>query len=295
MPALHPRNVKLQERDVSLLCDLLESRVLTLDHIRTMFFSGTDDMARKRVHRLKAAGLLMERPRRIGEPSILHLTWKGYTALRKENHVEEDSYHTPKAFTRRMTVSDQTLAHELMIADVRASFVVAMRESKRFERFAFDVWPRRYDFKVNRGHGHKPVKPDGHIQFLERGDDPAAPYNFFLEADTGSENLERVVEKCLNYREYFRSGGFAVFCGGKREHFKDFPFQVLVICTNEKRRNNLAERLLLVQPPFSTMILITTLKACVGDPLADIWMTPGAYKKSLASGVSAIEFCSVCE
>jgi hypothetical protein len=280
MPAIDPRNVTLQDRDVSLLLDLIESRVLSLDHVRTLFFPDKDEMAKKRVQRLKVAGFLTERPRRIGEPSILHLTWKGYTALRKQNHVSEDSHLSPKTFTRRMAVSNLTLAHELMIGDVRTSFIVAMRESKRFERFKFDVWPRRYDFSVNRGDGNMPVKPDGHIQFVERGDDEKEPYNFFLEADTGSEKLDRVVEKCLNYREYFRSGGFAVFSGGKREQYKTFPFQVLVIVPSEKRRNNLAELLLQASPPFSTMILVTTLAECVPDPLGEIWLTPGAYKES---------------
>ena len=68
MPAIDSRNVQLQERDVSLLRDLVESRVLTLDHIRTLFFADTKDMAKKRVQRLKAAGFLTERPRRIGDP-----------------------------------------------------------------------------------------------------------------------------------------------------------------------------------------------------------------------------------
>ena len=74
---------------------------------------------------------------------------------------------TPKQFKRRMAVSGTTLTHELMIGAVRTSFTLAMREHKRFELVDFDVWPRRYDFKVNRGHGNVPVKPDGHVRFME--------------------------------------------------------------------------------------------------------------------------------
>jgi hypothetical protein len=293
MPALHPRNVRLEDRDVSLLLDLVESRVLSLDHIRSLFFPDASEFAAKRVRRLKAAGLLVERSRRIGEPSILHLTWKGYTALRKGNHVDDDSHLSPKAFTRRMGVSDQTLAHELMIGDVRTSFITALRASTRFEKFEFEVWQRRYEFVVNRGHGAKPVKPDGRIQLFEKGEGDD-PFNFFVEVDTGSEKLERIlVEKCLNYREYFRSGGFAVFRGGKREQFKDFPFQVLVVVMSEKRRNNLAELLLRTTPPFSQMILITTLKQCVHDPLGDIWLTAGAYKSEASNRDKSI-LCSLC-
>src|SRR5580698_5011423 len=110
-----------------------------------------------------------------------------------------------------MTVSGATLTHELMIGDVRTAFIVAMRTSNRFKLLDFDVWPRRYDFTVNRGHGKVPVKPDGHVRFIKKGKDEDTEYDFFIEVDTGSETLERVVEKCLNYREYHRSGGYAVF------------------------------------------------------------------------------------
>jgi hypothetical protein len=281
MPARAPQNVRLEARDVSLLRDLLESRVLTLDHVRTLHFPGVDEMAKKRVHRLKAAGIISERPRRIGEPSILHLTWKGYGLLRAGGHVGDDSHLSPKTFSRRMAVSNTTLAHELMIGDVRAAFVLALRDNKGFSLLSFDVWPRRYDFTLTNGHRRVPVKPDGHVQISEKHNGEEFQHDYFLEADTGSENLGRVVEKCLNYREYYRSGGYALFCGGKREEAKAYPYQVLIVCKSDERRNNLAEQLLQAERPFSTMILLTTHTVCVRDPLGDIWMTPAAYKAAV--------------
>jgi hypothetical protein len=187
MPATDTENVTLQERDVSLLVDLLETRVMTLEHVRTLHFSGKNEMAKKRMQRLKAAGLLAERPRRIGEPSILHLTWKGYLALRNGHHVDDDSRLSPKTFTRRMKVSKQTLEHELMIGDVRTAFTAAMREHERFGQLQFDVWPRRYQFRVN-SQRHDPMKPDGHVRFVEKENDDEFDHHFFFEADTGSES-----------------------------------------------------------------------------------------------------------
>jgi hypothetical protein len=232
---------------------------------------------------------LAERPRRIGAPSILHLTWKGYTALRSSGHVQDDSDFSPKTFARRMEVSAQRLAHELMVADVRAAFTNAMRKHERFSELNFNVWPRRYEFIVNNGHRSMPMKPDGHVRFIERQDDEESEYHFFFEADTGSEKLDLVVEKCLNYREHYRSGGYAVFCGGKREEYKELPFRVLIVCNSEKRRNNLLGKLLETEPPFSTMILITTLAECVREPLGEIWMTAAAYKNP-----SSINRESIC-
>jgi hypothetical protein len=279
MPASRSENVKLQERDVSLLVDLLESRVLSLDHIHTLHFPEKYEMAKKRVRRLKAAGYLTERPRRIGEPSMLHLTWKGYSALRTGGHVGEDAALSPQTFTRRMGVSAQMLAHELMIGDVKSAFTTAVGNSERFSDLNFDVWPRRYEFVVNRDNRRVTVKPDGHIRFVEKNDSEEFEYHYFFEADTGSETLDRVVEKCVNYRR----GGYAVFCGGTEDEYKSHPFRVLVVCQSEKRRNNLAERLLQVDPPFSTMILLTTLADCVADTLGQIWMTAGSLKQGYSA------------
>jgi hypothetical protein len=137
-----------------------------------------------------------------------------------------------------------------------------------------------------------PMKPDGHIRFIEKEDDGKEEHHFFFEADTGSEKLELVVEKCLNYREHYRSGGYAVFCGGKREEYKELPFRVLIVCNSERRRNNLLGKLLETEPPFSTMILVTTLAECVHDPLGDIWVTAARYK---GLGSMPNKRCAICE
>ncbi|MGA2440703.1 MAG: hypothetical protein ABSH08_07080, partial [Tepidisphaeraceae bacterium] len=73
---------------------------------------------------------------------------------------------------------------------------------------------------------------------------------------------------------------------------KSRPFRVLVVCKSEQRRNNLAERLLQYHPPFSTMILITTLSESVGDPLGKIWMTPAAYKEPVPAAAPHLGFAN---
>jgi hypothetical protein len=269
---------------------------MTLNHVRSLHFPGKDEMAKKRVQRLKAAGFIAGRPRRIGEPSILHLTWQGYIALRSGGQVGDDSQLSPKTFTRRMAVSGMTLKHELMIGDVRTALSVAMRGGTRFQLVSFDVWPRRYEFTVSHGYDRVTVKPDGHIRFLEKHNDGEFQYDFFLEVDTGTESLDRVVEKCVNYREYYRSGGYAEFCGGTKDKSKAYPFRVLVVCRSEARRNNLIEQLLQVQPPFSTMILVTTVVECERDPLGDVWMTPAMYKCTHADdAINEGQLCSLHE
>jgi len=269
---------KLQSRDFALLCGLFESRILTLSHIAGMYFDGKGEMAKKRVQKLKALGVIRERPRqRISDPSILHLTWKGYGAIREAGHVDDDSRLTSKLFSRRMKVSPLTLAHEIAISDVMMAWAAALRNHDRFELLEFSVWPRRHAFTVDREYRRVPVQPDGYIRMGDKDPRDASELHFFFELDRGTESIERLAEKCVSYREYERSGGYAEFCGLTREERKSRPFRVLVVCKSEQRRNNLAERLLQFHPPFSTMVLIATMEECVRHPIGEIWMTPAAF------------------
>jgi len=255
---------------------------MTLSHISALYFDGKREMAKKRMQRLKAEGVIRERPRqRISDPSVLHLAWKGYVSLRDDGHVDDDSRLSPKTFTRRMAVSDLTLAHEIAVGDVLTACTLALRGNDRFELLEFSVWPRRYTFSVDREYRRVPVQPDGYIRLLEKNAEDAPEYHFFLELDKGTETIERLAEKCVNYREYHRSGGYAEFCGGTRDDRKSRPFRVLVVCKSQQRRNNLAERLLQFHPPFSTMILITTLRECLREPLGEIWLTVAAFKEAI--------------
>ena len=65
MPLGIPSGIELQPRDWSLLCGLFESRVMTLAHAGTLYFDGKYEMAKKRIQKLKTAGIIRERPRRI--------------------------------------------------------------------------------------------------------------------------------------------------------------------------------------------------------------------------------------
>lgn len=54
--------IDLQPRDVALLRGFFESRIMNLAHVSALYFDGKSDMAKKRVQKLKKAGLLREHP-----------------------------------------------------------------------------------------------------------------------------------------------------------------------------------------------------------------------------------------
>src|SRR5688572_475912 len=81
--------IELQERDLELLRGLFESRIMTLDHIAALHFSGKREMAKKRVQKLKAAGYLAERPRQASEPAIMHITGLSLDLLKERGDLAD--------------------------------------------------------------------------------------------------------------------------------------------------------------------------------------------------------------
>jgi hypothetical protein len=69
--------LSVQERDLALLRGLFESRVMTAEHIVTIYFDGRSEAGKKRLQKLKVAGFVGERTRRAFQPSVLFLTRKG--------------------------------------------------------------------------------------------------------------------------------------------------------------------------------------------------------------------------
>src|SRR5438093_12955867 len=110
-------SIALQPRDFLLLRGLFDSRVMTLSHISRLYFEGRDESAKKRLQKLKAAGVLSERVRRAYDRSVLFLTRKGFHALVDEEQLSQFPQLSWKAFEKRMQVSKLTLRHELDIHD----------------------------------------------------------------------------------------------------------------------------------------------------------------------------------
>jgi len=74
-------SINFQQRDFDLLRLLLESRTLSLPQAATLCFEGRQEAAKKRIQKLKAAGLIAERPRRAFESSVLFLPRKAFELL----------------------------------------------------------------------------------------------------------------------------------------------------------------------------------------------------------------------
>jgi hypothetical protein len=275
-------SIVLQDRDIELLRGLFESRVMTAAHVSTLFFDGKAEMSKKRLQKLKAAGLVAGRPRRPSEPAVLFLTRKALVLLRERGAFEKYPQLGLPALERRAGVSNLTIHHELEVMDVKAAFHAAIGKTRAFSLASFSTWPLLHEFEVAPpGYGGKGVlvKPDGFILIHEEEPDGSISEHppFFLEVDRGGELQEILTEKAGRYLEHYRSGGFAEKQGAPRAEFKEHPFRVLMVFKSAERRNNTAERLLLHNPPILTQVCLSTLKEATSDPLGPVWVQPRNY------------------
>lgn len=126
-PTLPAGTTNLQNRDFALLRSLLESRIMTAEHIAAVHFNGSGEAAKKRLQKIKAAGLIGERKRHVNEPSILFLTRKAFKVLHGQGALSEYPSLSPASLERRGQVSELTLRHELQVTD----FTDSMRPGNR--------------------------------------------------------------------------------------------------------------------------------------------------------------------
>ncbi len=284
-------SVQLKDRDLALLSGLFESRVMTLRHIATLHFNAKLEYTKKRLQKLKAAGFIREGRRHMNEPAAHFLTRKAFQLLAERGLLADYPRLGAHAIERRAKVSELTLTHELEVMDVRAAFHRALTESTVFSVRAFKTWPLLYQFKAPRGEwgGEIDVKPDGLVRIHEAGvGSKGFMHNFFLEVDRSAETQDRLISKAVSYREYYATGGFAVFCGVNRSLLdadpsllNKYPFRVLIVCKTAERRNNAAIGLLNCSPPIMTMPCLTTMAELLHDPLGPIWSRPVDFQEAL--------------
>ncbi len=274
--------IELQNRDLALLRGLFECRIMTAGHIAILYFAGKKEATKKRLQKLKAAGLIGERTRHASQAAIFFLSRKGLLALQERGTLTEYPQFDLPALEKRARVSELTIRHELQIMDVKAAFHSSIQSAGNFKLPEFSTWPLLYQFEALRnGHGGKEVtvKPDGFIRIHEHEKDGGVfEHTFFLEVDRSSETQDTLVQRAGSYLDYYRSGGFAVRNGAPRSDFKEYPFRVLMIFKSAERRNNTAERLLQNNPPILTQVCLSTIAEVTRDPLGRIWFRPQDYQ-----------------
>jgi hypothetical protein len=275
---------ELQDRDLTVLRSLFESRAMTIVHISKICFSDHQEAAKKRLQKLKKAGLIRERDRFPTELAVLFLSSRGLNLMKERGILQEYPPFSLQALLKRTRVSELTILHELEVMDVKAAFHSALSSSKRYHIEQFATWPALNEFEASSRFGNKTilVRPDGYICIHETNGEDIFEDNFFLEVDRSNEVLDILVNRANCYLNYYKSGDFAVKKGGQRNEFKQYPFRILMVLKTLERRNNLAERLLRNDPPILTQVCLSTITEVKANPLGDIWITPLKYRDAIA-------------
>jgi len=276
--------LQLQNRDFALLRGLFECRVMTPVHASSLYFERKYEAAKKRLQKLKSAGLIGDRPRRAFEPSVLFLTRNGIKQLENAGILAEYPSFDLPVLERRARVSELTIRHELAVMDVKTAFHSAIKGVPSRVIAEFSTWPLLNEFRAFRpGQNSEevPVKPDGFIRFHEtEADGSKFEQAFFLEVDRSTETQDVLVARAGCYFDHYKSGGFAIRNGATRADYKQFPFRVLIVFKTAERRNNTAERLLQNSLPASRQVCLSTLEEVVKDPFGPIWFCPADYREA---------------
>lgn len=268
-------SIELQDRDAEILRGLFDSRIMTLAHISALYFDGRQEAAKKRMQKLKAAGLIGERKRKVYEPSILFLTRQGFTLLTERGLLEGFPKLPWMSLQKRLQVSDLTLRHELQVMDAKAAVGAALQRGTVFRLAEFSTWPVLFQFQASPTRGPELlVKPDAFVRIREHVAKEVFEHTFFVEVDRSTETLDTLARKALCYLDFYQRGGLAVRSGRPRSEYKDFPFRVMMIFKTDERRNNTAEKLLTGNPPILTQVWLTTMSEMLSDPLGRIWIRP---------------------
>ncbi len=268
----------LQPRDFHFLRGLLESRLMTLHHAALLYFNGRKEAAKKRLQKLKRSALLIERRRRVYQPSILLLSKRGFQVLREAGQLPDLPAVTWTEVRRRARVTDAMLRHHLTVLDFKAALTQALAKEDGFSLTEFSTWRLASPIvaSIDRN-SFDNIQPDAFIRIMDQSQN--LEQVFFLEIDRPRELLEHLIARIVRYRDYYRRGDFAQFSGGAPEQYEKFPFRVLIVFRNRQRRNNAAERLLLLSKPILRQAWLATLDEFLANPLGSLWVTPHAYRR----------------
>jgi hypothetical protein len=273
------KSLRLQPRDFTVLQELFESRLMTLSHVATLHFDGRTEYAKKRIAKLKDAGFIAERPRRRFEPSVLSLTRRAFQVLHDRGYLVEYPELTLHSMEKRSRVSELTLRHELAVMDVKVAMVKAIRPQPSLHVERFCTWPKLYEFSsriFEDGSAQRRglIQADGYLRISQQANGIPREVAFYLEIDRGTERLQSLVDRAVAYLDHYRSGGYSLWRGAQREEYKRYPFRVLGVFTSERRLRNIAERLLVNDPPVRHQFLLANFAEVIHDPLGPIWSSP---------------------
>jgi hypothetical protein len=238
------RALVLTARDIRLLADVAQFRVLSRHQLMRLGHFRSKTRANAVLLRLVGAGYLSRRyqPAVAGTQRALYFLGPKGVALSRPGRPNTE-------WRQLSSISDLFLAHQLSVTDV----LIAFRASPcRVERWMVDEDLR----SLNLG-----ILPDGHLEYELAG----KQFGAFLELDRGTETQGRFRAKVEAYARLAQSGRY-------RSAFGRQFFRVLVVSSSDERLDHLRATTASVTEKIFWFV---TLQQVVAEgPFARIWLRP---------------------
>ena len=258
------RKVILTERDIELFGALWSFGVLTRNQIQQYFDWKCVSDINRRLRKLFDAGYLDRRflARQFGTtPAVYVLGNESTTIVAKEKKLDLSLVNRRRYRFRNL--SDNLLPHELLISEFGCLLENVFR---RYAGSELHDWKNDEEIagicNTIEEVADRALKPDAYgVYHLNK-----TLFNFFLEADLGTEPLSRIKYKVELYRSFKTSGLF-------ERNFGRQAFRLIFITTSGIRARNISQA---IPATDDLKIFIGNIDAVRSDPIfAPVWMIPG--------------------
>lgn len=228
----NPPPMRLTERDIQIMQAVYEYRVLTTQHLQTLFFSSVHQTY-ARLSALYHHGFLDRQflgvyADKMNTPILYVLDKRGAEVLQARQGID-------LAWSKDLKqVTPTFLEHTLAINTVR----VAVAKACQQPGFRLVTWQGESELKA--GYDRVTIRSEsGRLQSVSLIPDsyfvletPKGTGHFFLELDRGTETTQRFKTKILAYQGYYQSGAY-------QRRYNTRSLRVLTVTLSETRAANL--------------------------------------------------------
>lgn len=248
----------LTKRDESIIELVYEFRFLTREQLQRLLNWQCVARINSRLRILYDAAYLDRRFLPVLQGSSPAVYFLGPAAV---SHLAQKSDVDPTRIKRFLhqdkNYSDAFMQHALAVSEFGTSFRASCQRGVN-TRWLHWLNDRQLVHTCNEGgiSGDSVPKPDGYGRYAVS----QLTYNFFLELDTGSESLGRLLKKVALYQAFNDTGAF-------RDIFGLHAFRVLFVALSNKRAQSLSTAL--SEPP-GLRIWTGALDSVCSDPVGTV-------------------------
>lgn len=201
---------QLGERDLAILGDLDQFRLLTTGQIQRLHFADhASPLAAARacnraLVRLRGIGVICSLERRIGGVRRGSASYVWQLDATGERFLRTTAGHSHRR--RFMEPGVTFVNHTLAVNEVAVSLIKAARSNPDFRIDSLVAEPTNWRSYLGAGGETNWLKPDLYVVTSSHDDDGDYEEHTFLEIDLGTEHVPRIQAKCRMYAAYAATG-----------------------------------------------------------------------------------------